>query len=89
MDPYLNIKPTASPTLFYNGTRSGGGFWATWCTIPCSSISIILSIYVCLCNFIKLKYCQIRVGFLVIRLKHNIIPEEHLLELNQLQLFNN
>ena len=28
MDPYLNIKPSPSPTfLYYNGTRQGPGFW--------------------------------------------------------------
>ena len=58
MDPYLNIKPTASPTLFYNGTRSGGGFWADP-GVPYLAVPLVLFL-VCtcvLCNFIKLKYC--------------------------------
>ena len=58
MDPYLNIKPTASPTLFYNGTRSGGGFWAEP-GVPFLAVPLVLFLVsTCvLCNFIKLKYC--------------------------------
>ena len=58
MDPYLNIKPTASPTLFYNGTRSGGGFWADP-GVPYLAVPLVLFLVsTCvLCNFIKLKYC--------------------------------
>ena len=58
MDPYLNIKPTASPTLFYNGTRNGGGFWADP-GVPFLAVPLVLFLVsTCvLCNFIKLKYC--------------------------------
>ena len=58
MDPYLNIKPTASPTLFYNGTRHGGGFWADP-GVPFLAVPLVLFLVsTCvLCNFIKLKYC--------------------------------
>ena len=58
MDPYLNIKPTASPTLFYNGTRSGGGFWADP-SVPFLAVPLVFFLVsTCvLCNFIKLKYC--------------------------------
>ena len=58
MDPYLNIKPTASPTLFYNGTRSGGGFWAEP-GVPFLAVPLVLFLVsTCvLCNFIKRKYC--------------------------------
>ncbi len=58
MDPYLNIKPTASPTLFYNGTRHGGGFWADP-GVPFLAVPLVLFLAsTCvLCNFIKLKYC--------------------------------
>ena len=59
MDPYLNVKPTASPTfLFYNGTRHGGGFWSDPQTptllFPLAFFLVCSGI---LCNFIKLKYC--------------------------------
>ena len=58
MDPYLNIKPTASPTLFYNETRHGGGFWADP-GVPFLAVPLVLFLVsTCvLCNFIKLKYC--------------------------------
>ena len=59
MDPYLNIKPTASPTfLSYNGTRHGGGFWADP-GVPFLAVPLVLFLVsTCvLCNFIKLKYC--------------------------------
>ena len=58
MDPYLNIKPTASPTLFYNGTRHGGGFWADPTTpMLLFPLALFLICSCILCNFIKLKYC--------------------------------
>ena len=59
MDPYLNVKPTASPTfLFYNGTRHGGGFWSDPQTpMLLFPLALFLVCSGILCNFIKLKYC--------------------------------
>ena len=58
MDPYLNVKPTASPTLFYNGTRHGGGFWSDPQTpMLLFPLALFLICFGILCNFIKLKYC--------------------------------
>ena len=58
MDPYLNIKPSASPTfLSYNGTRHSLGFWddPNTPTLLIILIFILLFIFV-LCNSIKEKY---------------------------------
>ena len=58
MDPYLNIKPTPSPTfLSYNGTRHSLGFWddPNTPTLLIILIFILLFIFV-LCNSIKEKY---------------------------------
>ena len=59
MDPYLNIKPSPSPTfLYYNGTRQGPGFWGDP-TTPMLLFPLAL-FFICmfiLCDVIKLKYC--------------------------------
>tara|TARA_Y100000816_G_scaffold176075_1_gene126931 strand:- start:794 stop:1279 length:486 start_codon:yes stop_codon:yes gene_type:complete len=59
MDPYLNIKPSASPTfLSYNGTRSGPGIWGDPQTpMLLFPLALFLICSGILCNFIKLKYC--------------------------------
>jgi hypothetical protein len=58
MDPYLNIKPTASPTfLSYNGTRHSLGFWDDPNTPTLLIILVFILLFiVALCNGIKEKY---------------------------------
>jgi|TARA_B100001093_G_C26839511_1_gene1019890 hypothetical protein len=59
MHPYLNVKPTYSPTfLSYNGTRSGPGIWGDPQTpMLLFPLALFLICSGILCNFIKLKYC--------------------------------
>ena len=59
MDPYLDIKPSASPTfLSYNGTRHSLGFWDDPSTPTLLFIlAFILSFIVVICCCIKEKYC--------------------------------
>jgi hypothetical protein len=58
MNPYLNIKPSGSPTLLsYNGTRQGVDFWNDPQTPTLLVILVfILLIIVVLCYGIKEKY---------------------------------
>ena len=59
MDPYLDIKPSASPTfLSYNGTRHSLGFWDDPTTPTLLVIlAFILLFIVVICCCIKEKYC--------------------------------
>lgn len=59
MDPYLNIKPSASPTfLSYNGTRHSLGFWDDPNTPTLLIILIFILLFiVVICCCIKEKYC--------------------------------
>ena len=75
MDPYLNIKPTASPTLFYNGTRHGGGFWSDPTTpMLLFPLALLLICSGILFNFIKLKYCPNTCWVSRREAEHNPIP---------------
>lgn len=59
MDPYLNIKPSASPTfLSYNDTRHSLDFWNDPTTPMLLVILLFILLFiVVICYCIKEKYC--------------------------------
>ena len=59
MDPYLNIKPSASPRfLSYNGTRHSLGFWDDPSTPTLLLILLFILLFILvICFRIKEKYC--------------------------------